>query len=130
MPDQGSAHFAKTVRLLKERCPNLTVECLTPDFRGNRELIAQVALSGLDVFAHNLETVKRLQKRVRDYRAGYDQTMGVLKYAKQVNPELVTKTNIPRYNDNSFNYRYAGFISYTIDLDDFPSNTSPIVSDV
>jgi lipoyl synthase len=94
LPDQGSKHFAKTVQLLKERCPNLTVECLTPDFRGDKELIATVAKSGLDVFAHNLETVKRLQKRVRDYRAGYEQTMNVLKFAKEVNPELVTKTSI------------------------------------
>jgi lipoic acid synthetase len=53
-----------------------------------------VALSGLDVFAHNLETVKRLQKRVRDYRAGYEQSLEVLRYAKEVNPKLVTKTSL------------------------------------
>ena len=94
LADQGSAHFAETVRLLKERVPKLTVECLTPDFRGNRDLIAQVANSGLDVYAHNLETVKRLQKRVRDYRAGYDQSLEVLRYAKEVNPKLVTKTSL------------------------------------
>ena len=94
LADQGSEHFAQTVRLLKERCPDLTVECLTPDFRGDRGFIANVANSGLDVFAHNLETVKRLQKRVRDYRAGYEQTMEVLRYAKEVNPEVVTKTSI------------------------------------
>jgi lipoyl synthase len=94
LPDQGSEHFAKTVRLLKERCPDLIVECLTPDFRGEKQLISNVANSGLDVFAHNLETVKRLQKRVRDYRAGYDQTMEVLRYAKEVNSNVVTKTSI------------------------------------
>jgi len=94
LPDQGSAHFAETVRLLKERVPKLTVECLTPDFRGNQEFIEKVAVSGLDVYAHNLETVKRLQKRVRDYRAGYDQSLEVLRYAKQVNPKLVTKTSL------------------------------------
>jgi lipoic acid synthetase len=53
------------------------VECLTPDFRGIHELINMVAQSGLDVYAHNIETVERLQRRVRDYRAGYKQTLGL-----------------------------------------------------
>lgn len=66
--DQGAGHFAKTVSLLKERKPELLVECLTPDFRGDGKLIDQVAVSGLDVYAHNVETVERLQRRVRDYR--------------------------------------------------------------
>ena len=73
-----------TVRGLKERDPNLLVECLTPDFRGNLSLVQEVALSGLDVFAHNLETVERLQGRVRDYRAGYAQSLTVLEHAKKV----------------------------------------------
>lgn len=94
LPDQGSNHFAETVRLLKQRVPNLTVECLTPDFRGDKECISRVASSGLDVFAHNMETVKRLQKRVRDYRAGYEQSLEVLRFAKQTNPKLVTKTSL------------------------------------
>jgi hypothetical protein len=55
----GANHFAKTVQLLKERAPQITVECLTPDFRGNLELVGLVANSGLDVFAHNIETVER-----------------------------------------------------------------------
>ena len=94
LDDQGSSHFAETVRLLKLRCPGLTVECLTPDFRGQKPFIEKVANSGLDVFAHNLETVKRLQKRVRDYRAGYEQSIEVLKYAKECNPKVVTKTSL------------------------------------
>ncbi len=53
-PDQGAAHFAKTVRLLKERVPDILVECLTPDFRGQLDLVEMVAKSGLDVFAHNV----------------------------------------------------------------------------
>ena len=54
LPDQGAHHFAKTVRLLKQRVPNILVECLTPDFRGQLELVEVVARSGLDVFAHNI----------------------------------------------------------------------------
>lgn len=95
LSDQGCNHFAETVRLLKLKKPNLLVECLTPDFRGNKEFIATVANSGLDVFAHNIETVERLQRRVRDYRAGYKQSIEVLEYAKRssVRP-LITKTSL------------------------------------
>lgn len=58
LPDQGANHFAETVRQLKMRDPKILVECLTPDFRGNKELISIVALSGLDVFAHNVNSLK------------------------------------------------------------------------
>ncbi|EWM28169.1 lipoic acid synthetase [Nannochloropsis gaditana] len=92
--DQGSEHFAKTVRGLKARKPTLLVECLTPDFRGQASLIERVALSGLDVYAHNLETVERLQRRVRDHRAGYSQSLFVLEHAKKRAPKLLTKTSL------------------------------------
>lgn len=92
--DQGSDHFARTVELLKEKMSSIIVECLTPDFRGQKELIKRVATSGLDVYAHNIETVKRLQRKVRDYRAGYEQSLEVLRYAKECQPSLVTKTSI------------------------------------
>jgi len=94
LEDQGANHFAQTVRLLKARSPKILIECLTPDFRGEKELIKIVATSGLDVFAHNVETVERLQKRVRDYRANYKQSLGVLEYAKESEPSLITKTSI------------------------------------
>lgn len=94
LPDQGAGHFAKTVQLLKIKNPNLLVECLTPDFQGEKHLIEIVATSGLDVFAHNIETVNRLQRRIRDHRANYEQSLNVLQYAKQVKPSLITKTSI------------------------------------
>jgi lipoyl synthase len=95
LPDQGSNHFAETVRLLKARKPSLLVECLTPDFKGNEECISAVSNSGLDVFAHNVETVERLQRRVRDYRAGYSQSLRVLEHAKASSTRpLVTKTSL------------------------------------
>jgi lipoic acid synthetase len=64
LPDGGASHFAATVRELKARKPSLLVECLTPDFQGNLDHVRLLASSGLDVFAHNVETVDRLQKRV------------------------------------------------------------------
>eukprot|EP00252_Welwitschia_mirabilis_P026337 TRINITY_DN8625_c0_g1_i1.p1 TRINITY_DN8625_c0_g1~~TRINITY_DN8625_c0_g1_i1.p1 ORF type:complete len:423 (+),score=77.19 TRINITY_DN8625_c0_g1_i1:123-1271(+) len=94
IPDGGSGHFAQTVKVLKELKPEILVECLTSDFRGNLDAVATVVKSGLDVFAHNIETVKRLQRIVRDPRAGYDQSLLVLKHAKQCREGLVTKSSI------------------------------------
>ena len=94
VPDGGADHIATTIELLKAESPGLMVECLTPDFAGVRSDVERVALSGLDVYAHNVETVERLQQRVRDPRANYSQTLGVLEWAKAAQPSLVTKTSI------------------------------------
>lgn len=94
LKDGGSAHIAETIRELKERKPSLLVECLSPDFQGNEEGVITVCTSGLDVFAHNIETVERLTPAVRDPRAKYRQTLQVLKLAKIAEPGLVTKTSI------------------------------------
>uniref|UniRef100_A0A2K5E8A7 lipoyl synthase n=1 Tax=Aotus nancymaae TaxID=37293 RepID=A0A2K5E8A7_AOTNA len=77
-----------------ERNPEILVECLTPDFRGNLKAIEKVALSGLDVYAHNVETVPELQSKVRDPRANFDQSLRVLKHAKKVQPDVISKTSI------------------------------------
>lgn len=94
LADQGSGHFAKTVEFLKRSNPEILVECLTPDFRGDEECITRVARSGLDVFAHNVETVERLTPTVRDRRAGFEQSLEVLRVVKQRVPHLITKTSI------------------------------------
>jgi len=94
LPDQGSSHFARTVRTIKLQNPGVIVEILTPDFRGERECIEVVAEAGPDVFAHNVETVERLQSKVRDHRAGYQQSLGVLSMVKQINPKVFTKTSL------------------------------------
>ena len=70
------------MRTLKALKPGILVECLTPDFRGDLAAVAHLARSGLDVYAHNIETVDRLQRRVRDGRAGYLQSLAVLRAAK------------------------------------------------
>lgn len=94
LPDGGAAHFAETVRLIKQKAPHILVECLTGDFRGSLTSVEQVALSGLDVYAHNIETVESLQPYVRDRRAGFKQSLNVLQHAKTIRPDLVTKTSV------------------------------------
>ncbi|GIY57305.1 lipoyl synthase, mitochondrial [Caerostris darwini] len=92
--DGGASHIANTVIELKKRKPSILVECLTPDFAGYLDAVATVALCGLDVFAHNIETVREYQRHVRDRRANYNQSLEVLKHAKKVRPENITKTSI------------------------------------
>lgn len=90
--DGGAQHFATTVELLKKAKPELLVECLVSDFQGDPKSVATLATSGLDVYAHNVETVERLQKYVRDARAGYWQSISTLEHAKKAQPGLYTKT--------------------------------------
>ncbi|RUS35215.1 hypothetical protein BC938DRAFT_474066 [Jimgerdemannia flammicorona] len=90
----GSAHFAETIMKIKQKAPHILVECLTGDFGGNLTGVATVASSGLDVYAHNIETVEALTPHVRDRRATFRQSLRVLEHAKRVRPDLVTKTSI------------------------------------
>ena len=94
LEDQGSSHFARTVTTVKKLQPDLIVEILTPDFRGDQKLIELLADSEPDVFAQNIETVRRLTPSVRDPRAGYDQTLSVLKIVKSYKPKLYTKSSL------------------------------------
>ncbi|KAJ1664478.1 hypothetical protein EV178_004090 [Coemansia sp. RSA 1646] len=94
LADFGSAHFAQTVQRIREMAPHMMIECLTPDFQGQPDLIEPVALSGLDVYAHNIETVEQLQRMVRDRRANYKQSMFVLEHVKKTKPTLLTKSSI------------------------------------
>lgn len=94
IPDGGAQHFCLTVQLLKHKKPALLVECLVSDFAGSLTSVETLAKSGLDVYAHNVETVERLQPFVRDSRAGYRQSLSTLEHAKRVQPDLYTKTSI------------------------------------
>jgi lipoic acid synthetase len=94
LPDGGSAHFARCVREIKRQSPGTEVEALTPDFQGNLDQVQTVVESGLDVFANNLETVERLQRQVRDPRAGYRQTLSVLEHSKRTRPDVYTKSSL------------------------------------
>lgn len=94
IPDGGAGHYAQVVKRVKELNPETAVEALTPDFQGVSEDIKIVVDSGIAVFAQNVETVKRLTHPVRDPRAGYEQTLEVLAFAKQHNPNVLTKTSL------------------------------------
>ncbi len=84
LPDGGAGHYADCVRAIRDRNPATAVEALTPDFAGNLAAVATVVSSGIGVFAHNLETVRRLQPEVRDPRAGYEQSLSVLAHASSM----------------------------------------------
>ena len=94
LPDGGAAHYADCVRAIRERSPKTAVEALTPDFQGRMDCVEVVVESGLQVFAQNVETVRRLTHPVRDPRAGYEQTLAVLAHAKQHRPDVLTKTSL------------------------------------
>ena len=92
LADGGAGHYAACVRAIKARCPDATVEALTPDFQGDRDAVDVVVDSGVDVFAQNLETVQRLTHVARDPRAGYQQTLDVLAHA--ASRGVVTKSSL------------------------------------
>ncbi|ODV97847.1 hypothetical protein PACTADRAFT_37496 [Pachysolen tannophilus NRRL Y-2460] len=94
LADGGSHHLSKTVMKIKEKAPQILVEVLSGDFRGDLKMAAVLASSPLDVFAHNMETVEDLTPYVRDRRATYRQSLSVLDTAKKTNPNLVTKTSL------------------------------------
>ena len=94
LPDGGASHFARTVREIKTRNPDILVEALIPDFQGDVEAVRTVVDAGVDVLDHNVETVRRLQASVRDPRAGYDQSLSVLSTAKTIRPDVFTKSSI------------------------------------
>ncbi len=94
LPDGGAGHYAACVRAIKERSPQTAVEALTPDFQGVLTDVETVVDSGLEVFAQNIETVRRLTHPVRDPRAGYEQTLRVLAHAKEHNPRVLTKSSL------------------------------------
>ena len=94
LDDGGAAHFAACVRAIKLASPQTAVEALTPDFQGVLADVETVVDSGLEVFAQNVETVRRLTHPVRDPRASYQQTLAVLAHAKRHRPGVLTKTSL------------------------------------
>ena len=94
LDDGGAGHFAQAVREIKQRTPETAVEVLTPDFQGVMKDVETIVDSGIEVFAQNVETVKRLTHPVRDPRASYQQTLDVLAHAKRHRPEMLTKTSV------------------------------------
>ena len=94
LADGGAAHFAASVRAIRAMNPHTAVEVLTPDLTGDLAAVEQVVTSGIAVFSQNLETVRRLTHPVRDPRASYAQTLQVLAHAKQLRPDILTKSSL------------------------------------
>ncbi len=92
--DGGAEHVAKTVRRLKELRPDMLVETLLGDFGGHRTPVEATVDAAPDVWAHNIEVVRRLQRTIRDVRCSYEQSLGVLRWAKERAPERLTKSSI------------------------------------
>jgi lipoic acid synthetase len=96
LADGGARHFAETIRRIKSKKPTMLVEALTGDFMGDLDMVKVVAESGLDVYAHNVETTEGLTPYVRDRRATFRQSLKVLKHVKDVKGKegIITKTSI------------------------------------
>ncbi|MBI5879814.1 MAG: lipoyl synthase [Chloroflexi bacterium] len=94
LPDEGAGIFADTIRHVRAKAPQTIVEVLIPDFKGKRDLLQQVVEARPAVIAQNIETVRRLTHDVRDKRAGYDQTLRVLRAVKAMEPAMKTKSSI------------------------------------
>ncbi|CAI5759564.1 unnamed protein product [Candida verbasci] len=92
--DGGASHLAETVKRIKLKAPQILVEVLGGDFRGDLNSVEVLANSGLDVYAHNLETVEDLTPHIRDRRATYKQSLSVLQKAKETKSTLITKTSL------------------------------------
>jgi lipoic acid synthetase len=93
LPDGGSHHWAATVQAVRRALPQARVEVLTPDFNGDTDAVARVLDAGPDVYNHNMETVSRLYGRVRP-QANYAQSLAVLRFAKQYQPQTLTKSGL------------------------------------
>src|SRR5262249_49735903 len=81
--DGGAEHVARTVRRLRQLRPDILIEALVGDFAGHASAVDTVVASAPDVFAHNVETVRRLTRTVRDVRSSYDQSLAVLRRARE-----------------------------------------------
>lgn len=94
LPDGGADHIARTIEAIHEYHPDVLVEVLIPDFKGNERSLRRVLQARPDVLAHNIETVRRLTPVVRDRRANYDQSLLVLRKSKEIMPSIYTKSSI------------------------------------
>ncbi len=92
LPDGGASHIAETIRMVRRLNPGVKIEVLIPDFQGSRRDLYTVLEAGPDVLAHNIETVRRLTPLVRDRRAGYDQSLDILRWSKEEG--FITKSSI------------------------------------
>jgi len=93
LADGGAEHFALTIEAVRRREPKIIIEVLTPDFNGKDDSLRMVLDARPHIFNHNLETVERLSPLVRS-RAKYRLSLDFLKQAKEIRPEVVTKSGL------------------------------------
>lgn len=95
LPDSGASHYRKCLEAVRKRTPEVTLELLCSDLAGDHQALYDL-LNGLEleVFAHNVECVPRLDSKVRDHRATFEQSIGILKEAKRLRPDILTKSSI------------------------------------
>jgi lipoic acid synthetase len=93
LADGGAAQMAATVRAIRRRCPGIGIEVLISDYQGDEAALRAVLGAGPDVLNHNLETVARLQRRVRP-AASYERSLGVLRRAGELRPDIPTKSGL------------------------------------
>ncbi|MBW8742730.1 MAG: lipoyl synthase, partial [Acidobacteria bacterium] len=96
VPDRGAGHYAATIRALKRKVPAATIEILTPDFLGVEEqALRTILIERPDVFNHNIETVRRLHRRMRGAKASYDKALWLVAHAKELaDYPVLTKSGI------------------------------------
>ena len=95
LPDSGAAHYRRCLEAVREKSPDVSLELLCSDLAGDHDALSDLLVGlKLDVFAHNVECVPRLDLRVRDRRASFTQSIGILKEAKRLRPDIFTKSSI------------------------------------
>ena len=94
LEDGGAFHFANCIKEIKKAYPEIIVEVLIPDFKGDINSLKKIIDAKPEVIAHNIETVERLQKKIRDIKANYKQSLDVLENIKKLNPKIYTKSSI------------------------------------
>jgi lipoic acid synthetase len=92
LPDGGAGHYAECIREIRARSPKTAVETLAPDYQGSD--LATLMEARPDVFAHNVEVVARLQRRIRDPRCSFERSLETLRGAKLHDPDVFTKSSL------------------------------------
>ena len=95
LADSGASHYRKCLEAVREKAPEVTLELLCSDLAGDHDALESLLLNlDLEVFAHNVECVPRLDSIVRDARASFSQSLDILKKAKELRPDILTKSSI------------------------------------
>jgi lipoic acid synthetase len=94
LEDSGAEYLANCIKKIKQNSPDVLIEILIPDFRGSINSLRKVVLTKPNVIGHNIETIKALTPIIRDKRAGYKQSLRVLKSIKKIDPNMLTKSSI------------------------------------